>query len=212
MFFGSALSVTAGELQTQRMVAQGVESASANCMSQNAGCECPASRASANQLSPLKEAMAGLYFEQFEVGQLFKHATTRTVTETDNLLLTVLSMNPQPLHLDHEFAANTEFKKPLVNSLFTLALVIGLSVQETTLGTTIGNLGMREVSFPKPVFAGDTVHVETTVLAARPSNSRPNAGIVEFEHRGINQRGELVCVCLRSAFMLRNPEKLPANT
>lgn len=150
--------------------------------------------------------MAGLYFDQFEVGQVFRHATTRTVTEADNLLATVLSMNPQPLHLDVEFAAQTEFKKPLVNSTFTLALVIGLSVQETTLGTTIGNLGMREVSFPKPVFAGDTIHVETTVMSARTSKSRPNAGIVEFKHHGINQRGEIVCICLRSAFMKRATE------
>lgn len=155
--------------------------------------------------------MAGLYFDQFEVGHVFHHATTRTVTETDNLLATVLSMNPQPLHLDYEFAAQTEFKKPLVNSLFTLALVIGLSVQETTLGTTIGNLGMREVGFPKPVFAGDTIHVETTVVSTRASQSRPNAGIVEFEHRGINQRGEVVCVCLRSAFMKRAPETAGAS-
>jgi acyl dehydratase len=154
--------------------------------------------------------MAGLHFEQFEAGQVFRHATTRTVTEADNLLATVLSMNPQPLHLDHEFAAQTEFGKPLVNSLFTLALVIGLSVQETTLGTTIGNLGMREVSFPKPVFAGDTLHVETKVVSTRASRSRPNAGIVEFEHRGINQRGEVVCICLRSAFMKRAPETAAA--
>lgn len=150
--------------------------------------------------------MAGLFFDQFEVGHVFAHATTRTVTEADNLLATVLSMNPQPLHLDVEFAAKTEFKKPLVNSMFTLALVVGLSVQETTLGTTIGNLGMKEVNFPKPVFAGDTIHVETKVVSKRASNSRPNAGIVEFEHRGINQRGEIVCICLRSAFMKRSPE------
>jgi len=149
--------------------------------------------------------MAGLYFEQFQTGDLFHHATTRTVTETDNLLATVLSMNPQPLHLDVEFAAATEFGRPLVNSTFTLALVIGLSVSETTLGTTIGNLGMREVRFPKPVFAGDTLRVETTVTAARASNSRPDAGIVDFEHRGYNQRGELVCICQRAAFMRRRP-------
>jgi len=149
--------------------------------------------------------MAGLYFDDFEVGHVFKHATTRTVTETDNLLATVLSMNPQPLHLDAEFAAKTEFGRPLVNSMFTLALVVGLSVQETTLGTTIGNLGMKEVNFPKPVFAGDTLRVETTVIGKRASRSRPNAGIVEFEHRGINQRGEIVCDCRRLAFMKRAP-------
>ena len=149
--------------------------------------------------------MAGLYFDQFTLDQVFQHAITRTVTEADNVLATTLSMNPQPLHLDHEFAAQTEFGKPLVNSLFTLALVIGLSVYETTLGTTIGNLGMREVNFPKPVFAGDTIRVQTTVKALRQSKSRPNAGIVEFEHLGINQRGEVVCQCLRSAFMKRDP-------
>ncbi len=150
--------------------------------------------------------MAGIYFEAFEIGHVFQHATTRTVTETDNLLLTTLSMNPQPLHLDYEFAANTEFGKPLVNSLFTLALVIGLSVQETTLGTTIANLGLSDVRFPNPVFAGDTLRVETTVLGKRESASRPNAGIVELEHRGINQRGELICICRRAAFMLRQPQ------
>jgi len=147
--------------------------------------------------------MAGLYLEEFEVDHVFKHATTRTVTEADNVLATVMSMNPQPLHLDHEFAAQTEFKRPLVNSMFTLALVIGLSVQETTLGTTIGNLGMKDVNFPKPVFAGDTIRVETTVVSKRVSQSRPDAGIVEFEHRGINQRNEIVCICRRFAFMKR---------
>lgn len=150
--------------------------------------------------------MAGLYYEAFEIGHVFHHATTRTVTETDNLLLTTLSMNPQPLHLDAEFAAKTEFGRPLVNSLFTLALVIGLSVQETTLGTTIANLGLSDVRFPKPVFAGDTVTVQTTVLGKRESASRPTAGIVEFEHKGINQRGEVICICKRSAFMLKTPQ------
>lgn len=150
--------------------------------------------------------MAGLYYDQFKNGQIFKHAITRTVTEADNLFATVLSMNPQPLHLDFEFASKTEFGKPLVNSMFTVALVVGLSVYETTLGTTIGNLGMKDVRFPKPVFAGDTITVETTVMGMRVSNSRPTAGIVEFEHRGINQRGEVVCICRRSALMRRAPE------
>ena len=150
--------------------------------------------------------MAGLHYEEFTIGQVFHHATTRTVTETDNLLMTTLSMNTQPLHLDAEFAANTEFGRPLVNSMFTLALVVGLSVTETTLRTTIANLGMRDIRFPKPVFAGDTIHVETTVLGKRESKSRNNAGIVDFEHRGINQRGEVVCICQRAAFMLKKSQ------
>ena len=150
--------------------------------------------------------MAGLHYEEFEIGQVFHHATTRTVTETDNLLMTTLSMNTQPLHLDAEFAANTEFGRPLVNSMFTLALVVGLSVTETTLRTTIANLGMRDIRFPKPVFSGDTIHVETTVLGKRESKSRNNAGIVDFEPRGINQRGEVVCICQRAAFMLKKSQ------
>ena len=150
--------------------------------------------------------MAGLHYEEFTIGQVFHHATTRTVTETDNLLMTTLSMNTQPLHLDAEFAANTEFGRPLVNSMFTLALVVGLSVTETTLRTTIANLGMSDIRFPKPVFAGDTIHVETTVLGKRESKSRNNAGIVDFEHRGINQRGEVVCICQRAAFMLKKSQ------
>jgi len=149
--------------------------------------------------------MAGLHYEEFEIGHIFHHATTRTVTETDNLLMTTLSMNTQPLHLDAEFASKTEFGRPLVNSMFTLALVVGLSVTETTLRTTIANLGMRDIRFPKPVFAGDTIRVETTVLDKRESKSRDNAGIVDFEHRGINQRGEVVCICQRAAFMLKKP-------
>ena len=145
--------------------------------------------------------MAGLYFEQFEIGQVFTHAITRTVTETDNVLMTALSMNPQPLHWDVEFAAKTEFGKPLVNSMFTMALVVGISVAETTLGTTIGNLGFTDVRFPNPVFAGDTLRVETLVKSKRLSKSRGDSGIVDFEHRAFNQRGEVVCVCLRAALM-----------
>ena len=151
--------------------------------------------------------MAGLYYEQFEPGQVFRHAVTRTVTETDNLLMTTLSMNTQPLHLDAEFAAKTEFGRPLVNSMFTMALVVGISVTETTLGTTVGNLGFREVRFPKPVFAGDTIHVETTVKGKRLSKSRGDSGIVDFEHRGYNQRAEIVCVCDRAALMLVRPAR-----
>jgi acyl dehydratase len=149
--------------------------------------------------------VAGLYFEQFTEGQVFEHAMTRTVTEMDNVLFTTLTMNPQPLHLDEEFARRTEFGQRLVNSLFTLGLLIGLTVSETTLGTTIANLGMSKVEFPKPVFHGDTLRARTTVLSTRPSRSRPDAGIVEFEHKAINQRGEVVAVCVRAAFMRRQP-------
>src|ERR671929_246761 len=133
--------------------------------------------------------MAGLYFEEFAQGQLFEHALTRTVTETDNVLFTTMTMNPQPLHLDAEFARTTEFGRPLVNSIFTLGLVIGISVGDTTLGTTIANLGMTDVRFPKPVFHGDTIRARTTVISVRRSRSRSDAGIVEFEHVGLNHRG-----------------------
>jgi acyl dehydratase len=149
--------------------------------------------------------MAGLYFEEFHEGQVFEHALTRTVTETDNVLFTTMTMNPQPLHLDAEFAKATEFGRPLVNSLFTLGLVIGISVGETTLGTTIANLGMNKVEFPKPVFYGDTIRVRSIVRSVRASKSRPDAGIVEFEHQGWNQRGEMVATCLRAAFMKGRP-------
>ena len=147
--------------------------------------------------------MAGIYFEDFEPGHVFKHVLTRTLTEMDNPLFSLMTMNPQPLHLDAEFSATTEFGQRLVNSLFTLGLVIGMTVVDTTLGTTIANLGMTDVKFPKPVFHGDTLHVETEVISKRASQSRPNAGVVELEHRGINQRGELVCSCRRTAFMKR---------
>src|ERR1700712_2100259 len=131
--------------------------------------------------------MAGLYFEEFSEGQVFEHALSRTVTETDNVLFTTMTMNPQPLHLDAEFAKTTEFGRPLVNSIFTLGLVIGISVGDTTLGTTVGNLGMTDVAFPAPVFHGDTIRSETEIKSRRESKSRPDNGIVEFEHRGYNQ-------------------------
>jgi acyl dehydratase len=145
--------------------------------------------------------MAGKYFEELPVGATFMHQPSRTVTETDNLLITTLTMNTQPLHLDAEFAAQTEFGKILVNSMFTLSLVVGLSVADTTVGTTIGNLGFEKVEFPKPVFIGDTITVETRVLEARRSKSRPDTGIVLFEHVGTNQRGEVVCRAKRNALM-----------
>lgn len=149
--------------------------------------------------------MTGLYFEEFSEGQVFEHAMTRTVTETDNILFTTMTMNPQPLHLDAEFAKSTEFGRPLVNSIFTLGLVIGISVGDTTLGTTVANLGMSDVRFPKPVFHGDTIHARTTVISRRKSKSRGDAGIVEFEHVGLNQRDEIVAICRRAAFMKCRP-------
>ena len=149
--------------------------------------------------------MAGLYYEQFSPGQAFEHAWTRTLTEMDNVLFSSLTMNVQPLHLDAHFAAQTEFGKPLVTSLFTLGLLIGMTVNDTTLGTTVANLGMTDVNFPKPVFAGDTLHVHTRVLSVRESKSRPNAGIVEFEHTALNHRDEVVATCKRSALMRKRP-------
>ena len=149
--------------------------------------------------------MRGLYFEEFSVGMTFDHALTRTVTEWDNVQFSTMTMNPQPLHLDAHFAAATEFGRPLVNSLFTLGLMIGISVAETTLRTTIANLGMREVLFPEPVFQGDTLHVKTEVLSLRASGSRPTAGIVEFRHVACNQDDVEVARCTRSAFMHRLP-------
>lgn len=147
--------------------------------------------------------MSGLYFDEFKVGQVFQHAITRTVTETDNLLFTTLTHNPQPLHLDVEFVKQTEFGQRLVNSIFTLGLMIGVSVGDTTLGTTIGNLGMTDVRFTHPVFIGDTLRSQSTVLEMRPSKSRPDAGVVVFEHKCLNQRDEEVGYCKRSALMRR---------
>ncbi|MDB5546692.1 MAG: dehydratase [Tardiphaga sp.] len=145
--------------------------------------------------------MAGKFFDQFVVGEAITHQVTRTVTETDNLLFTALTHNTQPLHLDAEFAAKSEFGHILVNSIFTFGLMIGVSVTDTTLGTLVANLGMDKVVFPKPVRIGDTLKSETTVVEKRESRSRPGQGIVVFEHRCINQRGEIVAQCLRSALI-----------
>ena len=147
----------------------------------------------------------GLWFEELDVGAVIPHAITRTVTETDNLLFTTLTHNTQPLHLDDEFAATTEFGQRLVNSMFTHALLVGVSVPETTHGTTIANLGFEETLFPAPVFVGDTIYAESEVLAARASRSRPDSGIVTFEHRAFNQDDVLVCRCRRNALMRRRP-------
>jgi acyl dehydratase len=148
---------------------------------------------------------SGRWFEDLSVGTTVQHATRRTVTETDNVLFTTMTMNPAPLHLDAEYAAATEFGQVLVNSMFTAALVVGLSVPELTLGTIVAQLGMSDVRFPAPVFVGDTIRVETEVVESRESASRPAAGIVVFEHRARNQRGELVCRMRRTGLMHRRP-------
>ena len=146
--------------------------------------------------------MPGLYFEQLEEGQVFEHPWTRTVTEMDNVLFSSMTMNPAKLHIDAAYCATTEFGRPIVNSLFTLGLMIGMTVNDTTYGTTVANLGMDEVRFPKPVFQGDTLRVRSEVLSKRASKSRPGQGIVEFKHEAINQRDEVVAICRRSALML----------
>ena len=147
--------------------------------------------------------MAGLWFNEFKIDQSFEHEIRRTVTETDNMWFSNATYNPAAIHIDAEYCKSTEFGRPLVNSIFTLGLVIGLSVQDTTLGTTIANLGMTDVRFTHPVFAGDTIRSKTTVMALRESKSRPNAGIVTFLHQGFNQRNEEICTCTRQALMLK---------
>jgi acyl dehydratase len=147
--------------------------------------------------------MAGRFFEDWSVGDAIAHDIRRTVTETDNLLFSTMTHNPQPLHIDAEAARASEFGQILVNGTFTFALMVGLSVGDTTLGTLVANLGYDKLVMPKPVFIGDTMRAETTVEALKPSGSRPNAGIVTFRHRLINQRGETVCECLRTALIKR---------
>jgi acyl dehydratase len=149
--------------------------------------------------------VAGLYFEEFSAGQRFEHLVRRTVTETDNLLFSALTMNPAALHLDAEYARGTPFGERIVNSVFTLGLLVGLSVYDTTYGTTLGNLGWEEVRFPHPVLIGDTLHAATTVISKRDSQSRPEAGVVIFEHRLWNQRDEEVASCRRAALMMKRP-------
>jgi len=151
--------------------------------------------------------MQGLYFEECEIGRVIEHALRRTVTEMDNTLFSCLTHNPQPLHIDHEFAANSEWGRPLVNSLFTLGLMIGISVGDTTYGTLVANLGMTDVRFGNPVFHGDTLRITTEIVSRRESRSRADAGIVEFHHRAFNQRGEMVAECKRQAFMKKRPAK-----
>jgi len=149
--------------------------------------------------------MPGRFFDEWHIGDRIAHAVTRTVTETDNVLISTLTHNPQPLHLDHEAAAASEFGRPLVNSIFTFGLMVGVSVSDTTLGTLVANLGYTDLTFPAPVFIGDTLRSETEVTALRESKSRPNAGIVTFEHKSFNQRGELVARCLRTALLAKQP-------
>ena len=150
--------------------------------------------------------MPGRYYEQWTLGDRIRHQPHRTVTETDNLLISALTHNPQPLHLDHELAAQSEFGKPLVNSIYTFGLMVGVSVADTTLGTLVANLGYDKLVFPNPVFAGDTLRSETECLELRESKSRPNAGIVTWAHRSFNQRNELVCECTRTALLLKKPQ------
>jgi len=150
--------------------------------------------------------MAGLWFEEFKDGMVFNHEWSRTITETDNHWFSLLTMNPQPLHIDAHYAAKSEWGKPLVNSLFTLGLLVGMSVNDTTLNTTLANLGMSDVRFPKPLFQGDSVKVRTTVRGKRESKSRPNEGIVTFFHEMMNQNGEIVATCERAALMKKRPK------
>jgi acyl dehydratase len=150
--------------------------------------------------------MAGRYFDEWQVGDRVAHSVTRTVTETDNVLISTLTHNPQPMHLDHELASTSEFGQPIVNSIFTFGLMIGVSVADTTLGTLVANLGYDKLVFPKPVFVGDTLRSETECVAVRESKSRPNAGIVTWAHRSFNQRDQLVCECTRTALLLKRPQ------
>ena len=149
--------------------------------------------------------MAGRFFDEWQVGDTVAHAVTRTVTETDNVLVSALTHNPQPMHLDHEAAAASEFGRPLVNSIYTFGLMVGVSVSDTTLGTLVANLGYDKLVFPAPVFVGDTLRSESECLAVRESRSRPDAGIVTWAHRSFNQRGEKVCECTRSALLKKKP-------
>jgi acyl dehydratase len=150
--------------------------------------------------------MPGLYFEEFSVGQTFDHTIRRTITEADNVWFSALTHNPAPLHLDAEYMKKTEFGKPIVNSCLTLGFMVGISIGDTTVGTTVANLGWDEVRFPKPLFHGDTIHIQTEVLELRDSKSRPENGIVIFAHRAYNQHDELVGECKRSALMHRKPQ------
>ena len=159
------------------------------------------------QATEQRHKRGGLYFEDFEVGKTYEHRYTRTVTQMDNMLFSNMTLNPQPLHIDREFCEKeTEWGQPLMNSLFTLGLMIGIQVSDMTVGTTIANLGMTDVKFPNPLFENDTIHCETKVVSKRESKSRPNAGIVEFHHKAFKQDGKLVAECHRQAFIIKRPK------
>jgi acyl dehydratase len=169
--------------------------------------KCPLNQARGSAMaSGNRHWRGGLFFEDFAVGETIRHRLTRTVTQMDNMLFSNMTLNPQPLHIDADFCAKeTEWGKPLMNSLFTLGLMIGISVNDTSVGTTIANLGMSDVKFPAPLFEGDSIHVTTEIAAKRESNSRPDAGIVDFIHRAYNQNDVLVAECRRQAFMRKRP-------
>lgn len=151
--------------------------------------------------------MPGKFYDEWSVGETVTHSLRRTVTETDNILITTLTHNPQPLHLDAEYARGTEFGRVVVNGIFTFGLMVGISVADTTLGTLVANLGYDKVVMPKPVFIGDTLRAETEVVELRESKSRPDAGLVVFRHRALNQRDEIVCECLRTALLKKTPSE-----
>lgn len=154
----------------------------------------------------VRHKRGGIYFEDFQVGAVIEHGLTRTVTQMDNMLFSNMTLNPQPLHIDRHFCATeTEWGQPLMNSLFTLGLMIGMSVSDLSTGTTIANLGMQETRFPHPVFENDTLHASTEIMGKRESKSRPDAGIVELLHRCFNQDGKLVAECRRQAFLKKRP-------
>ena len=150
--------------------------------------------------------MAGLWYEEFEEGMVFDHEWTRTITQTDNHWFSLLTMNTQPVHIDRHAAEKSVWKKPLVNSLFTLGCMVGMTVNDTTFGTTVANLGMSDVKFPYPLFEGDTIHIRTTVLGKRESKSRPGEGIVNLRHECFNQDDVLCGICDRAALMMKRPE------
>jgi acyl dehydratase len=149
--------------------------------------------------------MAGIWFDEMEVGQVIQHPIRRTITESDNVFFTCMTHNPAQLHLDEEYMKGTDYGTRIVNSCLTLSLMVGISVNDTTLGTAVANLGWDEVRFPNPLFHGDTIRIETEIVALRESKSRPNAGIVTFEHRAYNQKDELVGSCKRSGLQMKRP-------